>query len=69
MQIECLDLGDLTKAVVSHDNKGFGAAWHLDHISVTCPTMKLPVVFSCNSWIDSKHGLEHTLSPATSSSV
>jgi len=32
--IECIDLGELQKMHVEHDNSSFQAGWHLDRIEI-----------------------------------
>ena len=32
--IECPALGTLNRVRIGHDNKGFGAAWYLDKVSI-----------------------------------
>ena len=36
-KIKAPDVGDLSKIRIYHDNKGFGAAWHLDIVIVSGP--------------------------------
>lgn len=56
VQVECLDLGKLTKLVVWHDNKGLGAAWHLDHIVVKNTTSGATTTFPCKMWLSKSDG-------------
>ncbi|XP_070566658.1 lipoxygenase homology domain-containing protein 1-like isoform X2 [Ptychodera flava] len=46
-----LSLGALTKCRVWHDNKGWGAAWHLEHIEVIDETTKTNYMFRCDRWL------------------
>ena len=66
-QIEALDLGNLTKIVVGHDNKGFGSGWMLDRVEVTNMADSTTTTFPCNEWLDKKKGdkkVERDLFPA-----
>lgn len=55
-KIEALDLGQLTRLRIEHDNKGFGAGWMLDKVVVTNLTSQEKVTFSCGQWLDKKKG-------------
>ena len=54
--IEALDLGQLKRLRIEHDNKGFGAGWMLDKIEVTNLDSSKTVQFPCNQWFDKKKG-------------
>ena len=55
-KIEALDLGQLTKLHIEHDNKGFGAGWFLDKVVVTNTSNGTTVEFPCSQWLDKKKG-------------
>ena len=55
-KIEALDLGQLTRLRIEHDNKGFGAGWMLDKVVVTNLTSQEKVTFPCGQWLDKKQG-------------
>ena len=38
--VKAVDLGNLVKVKIRHDNKGIGAAWFLDRIEVDDPKLK-----------------------------
>ncbi|EDQ93112.1 uncharacterized protein MONBRDRAFT_31037 [Monosiga brevicollis MX1] len=63
--VECQDLGELTKIEVKSDLKGFGAAWQLDKIKVTRTGSQNSWQFKCDQWFDKKQGAEHTFSVAS----
>eukprot|EP00794_Sanderia_malayensis_P016965 gene16965-18674_t len=68
-QLEALDLGTLTKVLIEHDNKGFGAGWFLDKVVVTNTTDSVATVFPCGQWLDKKKGdkqISRELLPAPS---
>eukprot|EP00048_Salpingoeca_helianthica_P011487 m.165366 g.165366 ORF g.165366 m.165366 type:complete len:558 (+) comp15231_c6_seq5:1553-3226(+) len=54
--IECLDLGRLQRLAVWHDNKGLGAAWHLDEIVVHNGSTGHRTVFPCKLWLSKSDG-------------
>ena len=48
---QMLSLGPLARCRVWHDNKGFGAAWHLDYIEVQDQKTLRKWKFQCNKWL------------------
>ena len=54
--VEALDLGQLKRVRIEHDNKGFGAGWKLDKVEITHLTSSEMVLFPCNQWFDKKKG-------------
>ena len=54
--VEALDLGQLKRVRIEHDNKGFGAGWKLDKVEITNLTSSEMVLFPCNQWFDKKKG-------------
>lgn len=55
-KIEALDLGQLTRLRIEHDNKGFGAGWMLEKVDVTNLGSQEKVSFPCTQWLDKKKG-------------
>lgn len=55
-KIEALDLGQLTRLRIEHDNKGFGARWMLEKVDVTNLGSQEKVSFPCTQWLDKKKG-------------
>ena len=55
-KIEALDLGQLAKLQIEHDNKGFGAGWFLEKVIVTKLSDSTSVEFPCSQWLDKKKG-------------
>ena len=55
-KVEALDLGQLTKVIIEHDNKGFGAGWFLQKVEITDLKNNVTTVFPCNQWLDKKKG-------------
>ena len=54
--LEALDLGQLKRLCMEHDNKGFGAGWMLDKVEVTNLESSKMFAFPCNQWLDKKKG-------------
>jgi len=54
--VVCLDLGALSKIKVWHDNKGIGAAWHLDSITVKNLSNNVIDIFPAKRWLSKSDG-------------
>ena len=52
--LEALDLGQLKRLRIEHDNKGFGGGWMLDKVEVTNLESSEMFAFPCNQWLDKK---------------
>lgn len=52
------NVGEVTGITVGHDNRGLGAAWHLDHVEVVDEGNGKQYYFDCRMWFDKKHGGE-----------
>ncbi|XP_060092590.1 lipoxygenase homology domain-containing protein 1 [Heteronotia binoei] len=48
---DVLSLGDLCKVRIWHDNKGFGAGWHLEYVEVEDSLMDKSFRFQCDRWL------------------
>ncbi|XP_013416715.1 lipoxygenase homology domain-containing protein 1 isoform X2 [Lingula anatina] len=69
-EIEVLDLGELTKMRIEHDNSGFRPAWLLEKVEVINQATNKSTIFPCNKWFDKKKGdgeLSRDLLPASDS--
>ncbi|XP_059150632.1 lipoxygenase homology domain-containing protein 1-like isoform X2 [Physella acuta] len=55
-QLEALDLGELTKVKIEHDNSGFRPAWYLDRVEVVNMATNKISVFPCNKWLAKDKG-------------
>ncbi|WAR01120.1 LOXH1-like protein, partial [Mya arenaria] len=62
-----LSLGELSKCRVWHDNKGFGAAWHLEHIEVEDLGLRKSYKFHCDKWLSKSDGDKQILRELTCS--
>ncbi|XP_052229243.1 lipoxygenase homology domain-containing protein 1-like isoform X2 [Dreissena polymorpha] len=49
--IEAVNIGDLKKIRIGHDNKGGGGAWFLDKVIVECPALGRNWTFQANRWL------------------
>lgn len=50
--IECLDLGELHKVRIEHDNSGFRPGWFLEKVEVVNQATSATSVFQCHRWLD-----------------
>ncbi|XP_050409617.1 lipoxygenase homology domain-containing protein 1 [Patella vulgata] len=55
-QIEALDLGELSKIKIEHDNSGFRPGWFLDRVEVNNMATNKTTTFNCNKWFDKDKG-------------
>ena len=55
-KFEALELGQLTRLRIEHDNKGFGAGWMLERVEVENLATQQTTCFPCNQWLDKKKG-------------
>ncbi|ESO97796.1 hypothetical protein LOTGIDRAFT_208950 [Lottia gigantea] len=55
-QIEALDLGEMTKIRIEHDNSGFRPGWFLDKVEVINMATNVTSLFPCNKWFDKDKG-------------
>uniref|UniRef100_A0AAR2KCT6 PLAT domain-containing protein n=1 Tax=Pygocentrus nattereri TaxID=42514 RepID=A0AAR2KCT6_PYGNA len=50
--LELLDLGDLLRICVEHDNSGISPGWLLSRIEVTNTANGVTTIFRCGKWLD-----------------
>uniref|UniRef100_A0A8C4HE08 Lipoxygenase homology domains 1b n=1 Tax=Dicentrarchus labrax TaxID=13489 RepID=A0A8C4HE08_DICLA len=50
--VEAVDLGDLEKLRIGHDNSGASAGWFLDWVKVDAPSRGQRLCFPCGRWLD-----------------
>lgn len=48
--IECTDVGPLTKIIIGHDNSGMGASWHCQSVTVDNLKTGEHLHFEINRW-------------------
>ncbi|KAG7241182.1 hypothetical protein INR49_025925, partial [Caranx melampygus] len=52
--VEMLDMGELQKVRVEHDNSGLSPGWLLDRVEVTNTANGVTTIFLCGKWLDTK---------------
>lgn len=52
--LEMLDMGELQKVRVEHDNSGLNPGWLLDRVEVTNTANGVTTIFLCGKWLDTK---------------
>ncbi|KAI3361755.1 hypothetical protein L3Q82_002099 [Scortum barcoo] len=52
--LEMLDMGELQKVQVEHDNSGLNPGWLLDRVEVTNTANGVTTIFLCGKWLDTK---------------
>ncbi|XP_045923575.1 lipoxygenase homology domain-containing protein 1-like [Micropterus dolomieu] len=52
--LEMLDMGELQKVRVEHDNSGLKPGWLLDRVEVTNTANGVTTIFLCGKWLDTK---------------
>ena len=52
--VKSIDLGELKKIRIGHDNSGIGPGWFLDKILITNPASEKQWFFICGRWLDLK---------------
>ncbi|KAM9810394.1 lipoxygenase homology domain-containing protein 1-like [Neosynchiropus ocellatus] len=50
--LEMLDLGELLRVKVEHDNSGTSAGWYLECLEVTNTANSVTTIFQCGKWMD-----------------
>ncbi|PAA79474.1 hypothetical protein BOX15_Mlig008366g2 [Macrostomum lignano] len=58
-KLKAVDLGELRKVKIRHDDKGGGADWYLDHVIVLDPKAKREVYFPCHQWLSTSRDGGH----------
>jgi hypothetical protein len=57
------DVGMFNSLRISHDNSGFGSAWHLAKVEIINTNTGEQAVFPWHNWLDKEHGLSQLLTP------
>ncbi|XP_039606557.1 lipoxygenase homology domain-containing protein 1-like [Polypterus senegalus] len=55
-QIEMLDLGELNKVKIEHDNSSLSPGWFLDRVEITNTATGVTTIFLCGKWLDKNKG-------------
>ncbi|XP_076005611.1 lipoxygenase homology domain-containing protein 1 [Genypterus blacodes] len=50
--VEAVDLGDLEKIRIGHDNAGGSPGWFLDWVEIDAPSQGQKLCFPCGRWLD-----------------
>ncbi|MGH0156164.1 UNVERIFIED_CONTAM: hypothetical protein FKN15_047648 [Acipenser sinensis] len=54
--VEMLDLGEIHKVKVEHDNSSMSPGWLLDRVEITNTATGVTTLFLCGKWLDKKRG-------------
>ncbi|XP_041436582.1 lipoxygenase homology domain-containing protein 1 [Xenopus laevis] len=54
--IETLDLGEMKKVRIEHDNSGISPGWLLERVETTNTVTGVTTIFPCGKWLDKKRG-------------
>ncbi|XP_053384453.1 lipoxygenase homology domain-containing protein 1-like isoform X6 [Mercenaria mercenaria] len=54
--VEAVNIGELKKIKIGHDNKGGGGAWFLDKVAIECPSLGRNWTFPANRWLAKNKG-------------
>ncbi|KAM4634346.1 lipoxygenase homology domain-containing protein 1 [Polymixia lowei] len=52
--LEMLDMGELLRVRVEHDNSGLNPGWLLDRVEITNTANGVTTIFLCGKWLDTK---------------
>lgn len=52
--LEMLDLGELLRVKVEHDNSGSNCGWYLECVEVTNTANSVTTIFQCGKWLDTR---------------
>nr|XP_015194523.1 PREDICTED: lipoxygenase homology domain-containing protein 1 isoform X1 [Lepisosteus oculatus] len=58
--LEMLDLGELLKVKMEHDNTGLNPGWLLDRVEITNTANGVTTIFLCGKWLDTKRADRQT---------
>ncbi|XP_076859680.1 lipoxygenase homology domain-containing protein 1 [Brachyhypopomus gauderio] len=50
--VEAVDLGELQKLRIGHDNSGGSSGWFLDWVEINAPSQGQKLCFPCGRWLD-----------------
>ncbi|XP_030114351.4 lipoxygenase homology domain-containing protein 1 isoform X9 [Taeniopygia guttata] len=54
--LETLDMGELKKVRIEHDNSGLAAGWLVERVEITNSATGVTTVFPCGKWLDENRG-------------
>nr|XP_009664467.1 PREDICTED: lipoxygenase homology domain-containing protein 1 [Struthio camelus australis] len=65
--VESVDIGDLKKIKIGHDNKGSSTGWFLEWVEIDAPSLGRCLKFPCGRWLDKSEddgAIERIIFPA-----
>ncbi|KFV05227.1 Lipoxygenase homology domain-containing protein 1, partial [Pterocles gutturalis] len=65
--VESVDIGDLKKIKIGHDNKGNSTGWFLEWVEIDAPSLGQCLKFPCGRWLDKSEddgAIERMIFPA-----
>ncbi|XP_054253211.1 lipoxygenase homology domain-containing protein 1 [Indicator indicator] len=54
--LETLDMGELKKVRIEHDNTGLAPGWLVERVEITNSATGVTTIFPCGKWLDEKRG-------------
>ncbi|NWI83337.1 LOXH1 protein, partial [Dryoscopus gambensis] len=70
--VESVDIGDLKKIKIGHDNKGNSNGWFLEWVEIDAPSLGRCLKFPCGRWLDKSEddgAIERIIFPAVLQTV
>jgi hypothetical protein len=55
-KVKAIDLGELEKIKIGHDNSAAGSAWYLEKVEIYNPATKKTYLFNCQNWLAKNEG-------------
>lgn len=54
--LETLDMGELKKVKIEHDNSGLAPGWLVERVEITNSATGVTTIFPCGKWLDENRG-------------
>jgi len=54
--LETLDMGELKKVRIEHDNSGLAPGWLVERVEITNSATGVTTIFPCGKWLDENRG-------------
>ncbi|XP_050769305.1 lipoxygenase homology domain-containing protein 1 [Gymnogyps californianus] len=54
--LETLDMGELKKVRIEHDNSGLASGWLVERVEITNSATGVTTIFPCGKWLDENRG-------------
>ncbi len=55
-KISAIELGDLQKIKIGHDNSSLGSDWYLEKVEIFNPNTQRSFLFNCQNWLAKNQG-------------